>query len=130
MNRLDKVVNRHALSVVTPIAVPTIRERVAMNVRATTLCHHPDCVTRTIGDETILVPVRSHVAELDAIYTLNEVGSAIWEQLDGQTRFEQIVTSLCELYDVTLEEAAQDTADFLQAIEAIGLITTAATHER
>ena len=101
-----------------------------MNVRATTLCHHPDCVTRTIGGETILVPVRSHVAELDAIYTLNEVGSAIWEQLDGQTSFDQIVTALCERYDVTSEEAAQDTADFLQAIEAIGLTTTAAAHER
>ena len=101
-----------------------------MNVGTTMLCQHPDCVTRTIGAETILVPVRAHVAELDAIYTLNEIGSAIWEQLDGQTSFEQIVTAICELYDVTAAEAAQDTADFLQDLETIGLVTTAAAHER
>lgn len=101
-----------------------------MTVRRTTLCRHPDCVARTIGGETILVPVRSHVAELDAIYTLNEVGSAIWEHLDGQTSFDQIVTSLCERYEVTSEEAAQDTADFLQALKAIGVVTPTATRER
>ena len=95
-----------------------------MNVSTTSFRQRPDCVTRSIGDETIIVPVRSHVADLDSIYTLNEVGSVIWERLEGQASFAQIVACLCEIYDVTQEEAAQDAADFLHILETAGLVST------
>lgn len=98
-----------------------------MNVCTTTFRPRPDCVTRSIGDETIIVPVRSHVADLDAIYTLNEVGSVIWRCLDGQTRFDQIVSSLCAIYDVDTAEAAQDAVEFLHVLQAAGLVTATAT---
>ena len=42
-------------------------------------------VTREIAGETIIVPIRSHVADLDSIYTLNEVGTLIWSLVDGKT---------------------------------------------
>lgn len=81
-----------------------------------------DCVTRQIGDEIIIVPVRSHVADLEAIYTLNEMGSTIWQWLDGQTHAKQIATRLCEVYDVTYDVALQDVREFLRALEAAGLV--------
>ncbi|MDH3598190.1 MAG: PqqD family protein [Candidatus Tectomicrobia bacterium] len=101
-----------------------------MNIGPAYFRQRPDCVTRSIGDETIIVPVRSHVADLDSIYTLNEVGSVIWERLEGQTSFAQIVACLCEIYEVTAEEAAQDAADFLHILETNGLVSTTATPER
>ncbi|WP_179137245.1 PqqD family protein [Candidatus Entotheonella palauensis] len=85
-----------------------------------------DCVTRQIGDETIIVPVRAHVADLEAIYTLNEMGSMIWNLLDGHTNARQIAATLCELYDVTYSEALQDVNEFLHALEAASLIAPAA----
>lgn len=87
-----------------------------------------DCVTRHVGDETIIVPVRAHVADLEALYTLNEIGSMIWKLLDGHTSAQQIAAAICETYDVTPKAALQDVNEFLNALEAAGLVARAALH--
>ena len=38
-------------------------------------------VARVIAGETIVVPIRGQVGDLEAIYNLNEVGSMIWEMM-------------------------------------------------
>lgn len=81
-----------------------------------------DFVTRTISGETIIVPVRSGVGELDSIYTLNDVGTRIWQLLDGQTRTDQIIEAVAQEFDVTPQEASNDVHDFLASLEAQGLI--------
>jgi hypothetical protein len=114
----------------TPGAAPATQERAAMNLCTTCFRQRPDYVTRSIGDETIIVPVRAHVADLDSIYTLNEVGSVIWRRIEDQTSFAQIVARLCEVYEISSEEAAQDAAEFLHVLETAGLVSTTVTHER
>jgi len=42
---------------------------------------NPNFIFRKIVDETILVPIRQNVAELNCIYSLNEVGSFLWQKL-------------------------------------------------
>lgn len=81
-----------------------------------------DLVTRDIGGEIIIVPVEGHVGDLDAIYTLNEVGSTIWELLDDRTSLDQIAAAVCDQYAVTLEEARRDVAELVDSLKAAGLI--------
>jgi len=81
-----------------------------------------DFVTRRIAGETIIVPIRSGVGDLNSIYTLNEVGTRIWELIDGRTQSSQIVEVIGTEYEVTAEETAKDVAEFLQSLEAAGLI--------
>jgi len=81
-----------------------------------------DLVTRSIAGETIIVPVRNNVGDLDSIYTLNEVGSAIWELIDGKNSIVQIVEVVCDAYDVTSEVAKEDIIDFLNTLDTSGLI--------
>jgi hypothetical protein len=50
----------------------------------------PSIVHRNIAGETILVPIRSHVADLESIYTLDEVAARIWELIDGQRKVGEI----------------------------------------
>ena len=38
-------------------------------------------VTRRFGAETLLVPVCGGVGDLDSVYTLNAVGTSIWEAI-------------------------------------------------
>ncbi len=87
-----------------------------------------DCVTRHVGDETIIVPIRAHVADLEALYTLNEMGSMIWKLLDGHTNAQQIAAAICEAYDVTHDAALQDVNEFLNALEAAGLVAHPTPH--
>jgi hypothetical protein len=45
---------------------------------------NPDMVSRLIGDEFILVPIRRNVADLESVFTLGGTGVRIWELIDGK----------------------------------------------
>lgn len=69
---------------------------------------------RKVGNETILVPLSGNVADLNEMYTLNEVGSFIWENLDSMDSVEEVVVSVLNEFDVDKHEAEQDVNTFLQ----------------
>lgn len=81
-----------------------------------------DFVTRSIAGETLVVPVRGQVGDLNAIYSMNDVGAFIWEQVDGRKDMTQIVEAVCGEFEVTREQAAIETAEFIAALEAAGII--------
>lgn len=81
-----------------------------------------DLVTRNIDGETIIVPIEGHVGDLDCIYTLNEVGSVIWQLLDGSSTIDEIAAEICNQFEVTLEEARQDLAELVDSLQEAGLI--------
>ncbi len=80
---------------------------------------HPDIVSRKIGDEFVLVPIRSSVADLDAIYTLNPVAAHIWELLDGKRDGYAILEEIVREYDVSPEQARADLIEFLEQLLAV-----------
>ncbi|HYK90011.1 MAG TPA: PqqD family protein [Acidobacteriota bacterium] len=93
-----------------------------MNSESEEIVKSDDLVTRRIAGETLIVPVRKGVGDLDSIFTLNEAGSFIWDLIGQGIRFDQIVESLCREYEVTVEDAAKDVKDFLESLELAGLI--------
>lgn len=80
-----------------------------------------DLTTRRIAGETLIVPIRGHVGDLDAIYTLNEIGTRIWQLLDAPATVEQIAAVISAEYDVTQAEAERDVIELLDSMEAAGL---------
>lgn len=89
-----------------------------------TRCYAKDIhlVTRCIAGETIIVPVRSNVGDLNSIYTLNEAGTMIWELIDGKNSAVQIIEAISRDYEVGPEEASKDIVFFLESLEEAGLI--------
>lgn len=79
-------------------------------------------VTRSVGGETLIVPVRSGIADLECIYALNEIGSRIWALLDERMPVQRIVETICSEYDVTPEQAVRDISELLSSLEAAGLV--------
>lgn len=79
-------------------------------------------VSRKIADEYILVPIRKNVADLESIYTLNEVGARIWELVDGKTKVSEIKSRLNEEFEVTPEEAENDLVEYIKQLEKIDAI--------
>ena len=79
-------------------------------------------VTRCIKGETIIVPVKGNVGDLDSIYTLNEVGTLVWELIDGKNRVSQIIEAICSEYDITPEEAEKDVIELVGSLKTAGLI--------
>lgn len=79
-------------------------------------------VFRKIEGETILVPIRNNVGDLDNIYVLNGVGERIWELIDGVKDLAEIVRAICAEYDITPEQAEGDIAEFLKGLESVGAV--------
>lgn len=82
-------------------------------------------VSRHIGDETILVPISSRVGDLDAIYTLTEVGSRVWTMLRQPVSLDQMAAAICAEYEVTPDVARRDLAEFVDALLSRRLIAVA-----
>ena len=79
-------------------------------------------MTRNIAGETLIVPIRNRVGDLDSIYTLNEVGVRVWSLVDGQTSVNQMVATISEEYEVDQATAQQDIAELLEDLANAKLI--------
>jgi hypothetical protein len=88
-----------------------------------------DLTTRRIAGETLIVPVRGHVGDLDAIYTLNEIGSRIWQLIDEPLTARQIAATISAEYDVSEAEAEADVVELLRSMEAAGLVRSVVESE-
>jgi hypothetical protein len=81
-----------------------------------------DFVARDIAGETIIVPIKSKVGDLNSIFTLNEIGTIIWGLIDGRRSVSDIVNAVCERYEVKPEVAEKDTLQFLNTLKEAGLL--------
>jgi hypothetical protein len=81
-------------------------------------------VTRRIAGETILVPVAGEIGDLDSVYTLNNVGTFIWERIDGRQTAQAIAEAVSAEFDVMPEQAARDVDELLSALESKGLVVS------
>lgn len=77
---------------------------------------------RTIAEEAVLVPVRSSEGDQDSIYTLNDVGAAIWQLIEPTRDAAEIGRLIAEEFDVSVEKAAEDVRAFLTLLADKGLI--------
>lgn len=78
-------------------------------------------VARRIGGETILVPVTRRAQEM-GLFTLDEVGTFVWERLDGQTPLAAIALAISESFDVDAERAGADLGPFAEMLERTGCV--------
>lgn len=73
-------------------------------------------VSRKIVDELILVPMRKNVADMETLYTLNEVGARVYELIDGAVALQEIVDTIVQEFDVTKQEAESDARGFIEQL--------------
>jgi hypothetical protein len=82
----------------------------------------PNIVFRKIADECILVPIKQKASDVDSIYNINEVGSFIWEQIDGEKALSEIREAIVNEFEVSTEEAEKGLIEFLQQLEQVGAV--------
>lgn len=70
-------------------------------------------VTRKTGNEYVLVPITDNIADMNSVYTLNETGAFIWEQIDGKRKVEEIIKLLTTEYDIDFKNAEKDVFSFI-----------------
>ena len=86
------------------------------------LLRAPGVVARTIAGETILVPVRRRAQEM-GLFTLNGVGTFVWQALDGAHSLREIAGAVATAFEVGPAQALADVAAFAADLERAGCAT-------
>jgi len=81
-------------------------------------------VSRVIANETLVVPIRGGVGDLDSIFSFNPLGSDLWTLLEKSSSLEEMTSWVTEHYDVTQERALADIQDFVGELVGAGLVTS------
>jgi coenzyme PQQ synthesis protein D (PqqD) len=84
-----------------------------------------EVVARKIQGELVIVPIRSGVGELNSLYTLNEVGSVLWEFMNERHTVGEMVERVCQEFEVTAGQAKQDIDEFLSSLVEEKLVLAA-----
>jgi len=78
------------------------------------LSHSPSVVTRKSGNEYVLVPISNNIADMNSVFTLNETGAFIWEQIDGTKDLKEIIEAVINEYDTDNKTAEADVFSFIE----------------
>ncbi len=89
------------------------------------LKRNPDFVSREVAGEMILVPVTRQAADLESLFTLNQVGAFIWAALEEAGSEEQLGRAVAAEFEVAQEQALADVREFVAQLEEIGAVTRA-----
>jgi len=110
------------MSGTTPDCMTTVQEN---KLAAENHYYHrnPDYIFRRIVDEMVLVPIHQDLADMDSIYTLNEVGAFIWEKLAEPARITDLKEMILEEYDSNTEQVLNDLHGFLDEMCEFGAVS-------
>ena len=118
-----------------------VRKAIHMKLRADNMLKQPDwprelsqkagyqrttaAVSREIAGETVVVPICRGVGDLDSVFTFNQVGGALWRQLESQRTAEELSTWIAERFKISEEQAVADVRAFLADLLEAGLVRAA-----
>ena len=77
-------------------------------------------IAEPVDDELVM-------ADIDAgkYYGLNDIGTAIWRNLEKPTTVEDLCKQLCDEYEVSAEQCLAEVMAFLEDLASRSLITVA-----
>jgi hypothetical protein len=81
-----------------------------------------DFVARTIAGETVLVPIRRQIGDLESIYTLNEVATFIWDRLAKPATIADVFLALEQVFAGEPAEMRDDLEEFVKKLLDLGAI--------
>ena len=76
-----------------------------------------EVVSRNINGETLVL-----VPTCNKLYRLNKVGKVIWENLDGKTTIDEIVSVISRKFEIEKENVQKDVIEFIDELSTRGMI--------
>lgn len=80
-------------------------------------CKKEPIAYRTIDNEVVVI-----LPQISEVNILNEVGTRIWELIDGTKTISEIISIIFDEYDVEKEELEKDTIEFINKLKESEMI--------
>ena len=75
-----------------------------------------ECLIKRVDSEYLLIPINQETVDLDSAFVLSETGAYIFDQIDGKRSVSDIVSLMCENFEVSEKDAREDVTEFLDQI--------------
>lgn len=79
-------------------------------------------VLREIAGDYIIIPTGKTVLEFNGLITVNEVGVSLWNMLQKDVTFDELVAGILSEYDVEEDIAREDIQEFLHQLVTGGIL--------
>ena len=79
-------------------------------------------IPRQILDDTVVLPVGNTAIEFNNMIMLNSVSLVIWQCLERDVSFDDILKAVTDNFEVSQEEAVADIRDFLDGLRRYNLL--------
>ena len=77
---------------------------------------------REIAETHVVVPVGERVIEFKGLMILNEHGLFVWNMLQDEHTFDEILSSILDEYDIDADTAKADLDEFLARVRKSGAL--------
>lgn len=79
-------------------------------------------ITRQILDDTVVLPVGNTAIEFNNMIMLNSVSLVIWQCLEKNVSFDDILKAVTDNFEVSQEQAVADIREFLDGMRSYNLL--------
>jgi len=76
-------------------------------------------VAREVGDELVIVPLSGNVAQMNELFTLNETGKFIWDNVVENRSVDELAVLMTECFDIDKDTAERDVDAFLVKMDVL-----------
>lgn len=76
-------------------------------------------VARQVAEELVIVPLSGNVAQMNELFTLNETGKFIWENVSEDITATQISELMTAEFDIDMQTAQRDIDNFLTQMDML-----------
>lgn len=95
--------------------IPSAEGRMRMKINR-------DFILREIAGEYVIIPTGKTALEYNGLITVNEIGVKLWNMLQKDVNFEDLVAGILDEYDVKEEIAREDIQEFLDKLVKGGIL--------
>lgn len=95
--------------------IPSAEGRMRMKINR-------DFILREIAGEYVIIPTGKTALEYNGLITVNEIGVKLWNMLQKDVSFEDLVAGILDEYDVKEEIAREDIQEFLDKLVKGGIL--------
>lgn len=81
-----------------------------------------DFVLRETAGDYMIIPTGRTVQSFDGLITVNEVGADLWNMLQSEVTFDDLLRGILTIYDVDEETAEEDIREFLDTLRERGIL--------
>ncbi len=79
-------------------------------------------VLRNFADKYIAVSVNDSADDSNAFITMNKSGAFVWELLQNDISYDEVINAITNKYDISIDTAKADFDEFLRIVRNAGML--------